>query len=197
MPKNSLVVVLCLGMSWVLIGCKFEVQPIPSNADAKERAAVVALRPLAENIGWDGDGNVQSVHLIGDEITDTTLAHVAQLTELETLGVMGRVTNQGLAQLSGLRNLTALGLQWTPITDDGLIHLRDIPSLRLIDLSHTDVSNAGLKHLEEMPNLNRLFIAGTRITEDGVRRFQQAVPGCFVQSDFGVVRPRETEEPLR
>ena len=89
------------------------------------------------------------VRLAGNpKITDAGLKHIAKLTGLRQLDLAGSsVTGFGLAQLTGLKNLTDLGLQDTAITDDALEHVGAMPGLESLDLWGCKITDAGFRHL--------------------------------------------------
>jgi Leucine-rich repeat (LRR) protein len=67
------------------------------------------------------------------QITDAGLAHLAGLTNLETLSLFGtHITDAGLAHLEKLTNLKELNLSDTRVTSEGCDKLRTaLPNCRL------------------------------------------------------------------
>jgi hypothetical protein len=57
--------------------------------------------------------------------------------------------------------------------------------LRGGDFSKSDFSDEDLQELASCSGMHLLDVRQSGVTEVGVRRFKQAVPGCFVSSDFG------------
>lgn len=126
--------------------------------------------------------------------TDAGMAHFKGLVKLESLGLYNckAITDVGLTNLAGLRNLRWLNLGSTRITDNGLAHLAGLRNLRTLDLGTTRISDAGLEHLKGLaqidtlllfetrvgdrsmeiiagfPNMRRLVLASTRITDNGL-----------------------------
>ena len=81
-------------------------------------------------------------------ITDAGLQHLAGLTRLEQLNLMGhRITDAGLRHLAGLTRLTDLNLSGPGITDAGLEHLRRLGRLERLSLYQTRVTPAGRRAL--------------------------------------------------
>ena len=60
-----------------------------------------------------------------------------------------QVTDAGLKELAGLKNLHTLNLNFTPVTDAGLKELADLKNLHTLDLSFTAVTDAGLAELQK------------------------------------------------
>ena len=72
------------------------------------------------------------------------------------------ITDAGLKNLEGLRNLTELDLSKSQVTDSGLKYLNRLTKLVKLNLSDTPVTEAGLVHLRELP-VEELDLSGTRI----------------------------------
>ncbi len=121
-----------------------------------------------------GPGNLRPIHhvvsirrhiyedengMAGDEadvssVVDSDLDYVRKWSRLQQL-FLGhtRITDAGLKNVEGLRELDVLDLEGAPITDTGLAHLRDLPRLRFLVLDSTRVTGAGLRHLTGLPHL--------------------------------------------
>ena len=94
---------------------------------AQEPTSPTTLEALAETLGGrlhqNEQGGVVEVNLIGSEVTDAGLAHLAGLAALKFLHLNDtQVTDAGLAHLTGLTALEVLGLSGTQVTDAGLAH---------------------------------------------------------------------------
>jgi hypothetical protein len=64
-----------------------------------------------------------------------------------------------LSGLSGLGNLTRLGLIGTRVTGAGLAHLRNLPRLAELELDNRTITAEGIEHLKAMPTLKALLIS--------------------------------------
>jgi Leucine-rich repeat (LRR) protein len=104
------------------------------------------------------------------DISDAGLAHLAGLTQLETLVLQGepRVSDAGLAHLSGLSQLRTLNLGRSEVTDEGLAAIRDLTQLRLLRLGSSRITGAGLAHLREMKELRNLILQNAPLTDAAV-----------------------------
>ena len=69
------------------------------------------------------------------------------------------ITDAGLKELAGLKNLQRLDLSGTKITDAGLKELAGLKSLQTLDLAATQVTDAGLKELAGLKSLQSLNLA--------------------------------------
>src|ERR1700741_4363532 len=67
-----------------------------------------------------------------------------------------RVTDVGLKELAGLKNLHTLDLRKTRVTGAGLKELAGLNNLHTLHLSYTGVADAGLKQLASLKNLHTL-----------------------------------------
>lgn len=76
-----------------------------------------------------------------------------------------------------------IGLENTQVTDEGLKHLCCLSKLDNIDLANTAISDSGLEVLSSIKTLETLCVEGSPVTEEGVKRFEAAVPGCYVTWD--------------
>ena len=83
-----------------------------------------------------------------------------------------RVTDVGLAHLSGLTPLRTLSLRSTKITNSGLASLKKLKQLEQLDLSGTGIGDTGMKHLAGLAKLRLLDVRGTKVTKQAVKRLQ-------------------------
>jgi hypothetical protein len=90
------------------------------------------------------------------------------------------ITDAGLARLSGLNQLEALGIGETHVTDEGLAKLKPLARLELLNLIRTAIRDEGLRHLEDLPNLKYLDASGSRATYVGDQRLRDALPKVYV-----------------
>jgi hypothetical protein len=68
-----------------------------------------------------------------------------------------QVSDDGLAYLQGMSELTRLDLGGTPLVGDGLVYLQGLPRLERLVLSVTRVSDQKLRHLHGLPSLQANF----------------------------------------
>jgi internalin A len=71
-----------------------------------------------------------------------------------------RVTDTGLKELAGLKNLQILNLTLTDVTDAGLKELAGLKNLQIVYLGFTKVTDAGMKELAGLKNLRTLDLTG-------------------------------------
>jgi hypothetical protein len=96
------------------------------------------------------------------EITNDGLGHISELSQLKRLFLSDvkncKVSDEGLARISGLTAMEALFLGGTSVTDDGLLHLSRFDSLCELDLDGCLVTDVGLRCLRGCAKLSVLFL---------------------------------------
>jgi RNA polymerase sigma factor (sigma-70 family) len=103
-------------------------------------------------------------------ITDTGLKELLGLKNLSVLYLGGtQVTDAGLKELAGLKNLSTLSLFDTQVTDTGLKELASLKNLSWLDLGYTKVTDTGVKELAGLKNLSRLNLEGTGVADAGLK----------------------------
>jgi hypothetical protein len=119
----------------------------------------------------------------------------AQIAWLDLAGT--RVTDDGLAVLSELENLSRLHLEQTSVGDEALAHLAHLSRLEYLNLYGTRVTDAGLAHLRALPKLRKLFLWQTGVSYQAAVALEEALPGLEVDLGWDhpeVVRARLTKE---
>ncbi|MBS0207020.1 MAG: hypothetical protein JSS49_29440 [Planctomycetes bacterium] len=111
--------------------------------------SAAALEPLQRM------SHLRELQLRGDGVSDDVLTFVGRVPHLISLTLDGRITNNGLKSLSGLKSLQRLSLEGD-FDDAGLVHLADLKNLESLVLKSDHVTGTGLAHLSSLPKL-RLF----------------------------------------
>lgn len=94
----------------------------------------------------------------GQRLTDATLAVLGKLPNLETVRITNaRFTDQGIAQLSGLRKLSNLDCPAALCTDAVFPHVGRIGSLKTLSLGG-QMNSSGLIQLDSLANLSSLTL---------------------------------------
>src|SRR5207249_6879954 len=113
-------------------------------------------------------------HLDTSKITDEGFRHLARLTKLEHLVLVGHAfSDRGLAVVKGMKHLTWLCVGGTKriesfITDDGLAVVADLKDLENVNLAYSKVTDQGLKHLAGLKKLKILDLEGCNVTDEGL-----------------------------
>lgn len=89
-------------------------------------------------------------------ITDSGLEHLKEMSELESLDLMGqRITDVGLERVKGLTKIKELYLSGAGITDVGMEHLKGLSHLKYLHLYQTGVTSNGKAALKaKFPKLD-------------------------------------------
>jgi internalin A len=83
------------------------------------------------------------------------------------LGVNKKVTDDGLKELKGLKDLKELSLFFNgQITDAGMKHVKELPALEKLTLNNTGITDTGLAELKDLKKLKSLTVSGCiRVTD--------------------------------
>jgi Leucine-rich repeat (LRR) protein len=139
---------------------------------------------------------LESLNIISTKFNDEWMAPIGKLTNLKTLRFInnGKLTDAGMAQLAGLKNLenfSFVGTQMTgkayaqfegftkvtrvshrgsSIDDEGLRQLCDhLPNLESISLAHAKFTDAGAPHLAKLTKLKGLELGTSKATPQALK----------------------------
>lgn len=93
------------------------------------------------------------------------------------------ITGELLKLLGTVRAPAYLDLDGITLTDEGLANLEGFKDLRTLQISNTQISDAGLKHLTGHAHLQKLDLKGTAVTNESINQLQQALPNCKIDWD--------------
>ncbi|UCD51842.1 MAG: sigma-70 family RNA polymerase sigma factor [Phycisphaerales bacterium] len=105
-------------------------------------------------------------------LTDTSLVHLAALTNLDDLHLSGGFTDTGVEQLAGLKRLERLKISlWSgsPLTDRSLATVTKLPSLRELAIEGMGITNEGAALLASLPNLESLLLTFPSLDNDTLK----------------------------
>ena len=130
------------------------------------------IESLGGSVTTDARGNVIGVNLRGSWVTDTDLRRLAENPEITTLDLsLTRVTDEGMAELKGLRNVTDLNLYFAEyVTDQGVAAIKDWKKLKRLNLHGTKSSDTALEHIAGIASLESLDVGSTLMTDVGLER---------------------------
>ena len=114
-----------------LTGCRSDSRsPEQVTASDSIEVAVAKIRELGGRV-VRREGHVTDVDLTSNsKVSDATLAHLKELTELEILELGGTsISDVGLVYLKGLTNLISLDISRTKVTDAGMEFLFGLTKL--------------------------------------------------------------------
>ncbi|MEZ6054019.1 MAG: hypothetical protein R3B91_01370 [Planctomycetaceae bacterium] len=110
-----------------------------------------------------------------NSISDNALESIGKITTLKVLDLRGcvRISDVGLAHLSGLTNLVDLRLKTSGVSDEGVAHLEPLKKLRVLHLEQTRVTGEGLAALSGMTDLTELNLYNTQVDDEGLSHLSE------------------------
>src|SRR5262249_6302275 len=111
--------------------------------------------------------SVTRVWFDSEHITGAGLRELRAFKNLTTLS--GFVTEEFNSGLRELRAFTKLESLWLigPVTDSGLKELAPLKNLRSLSLDRARLRGVGFKHLTGLENLREVSLSGTGLSEEG------------------------------
>ena len=113
---------------------------------------------------------LESLNIISTKFNDDWVPHLAGLTNLKTLRVVnnGKLTDAGMEQLAGLKNLENFNFVGTAITGAAYAKFDGFTKLTRISHRGSSINDEGLKQLcEHLPNLESISLAHAKFTDAG------------------------------
>lgn len=134
-----------------------------SNGNPQETAIPLFQSMASTKVIRIGSGKS---HVTDDVLKQLTAVNLDMNLDLDNCPI----TDVGLANLKGKRNVRWLKLLGTKVTNDGLKYLQGM-DLEILDLSQTQVDDQGLATLAQFdfPHLKDLAVAGTKVTDKGIQ----------------------------
>lgn len=110
------------------------------------------------------------------EVTDQELVGISKLHGLKDLRLShcASLTNDGLAEISGMTQLTNLALRTMKIDDGAMVHLKGLTNLESLHLGMTKVGDEGLKQLKDLTHLKMLDLVSTEVSGAGLASIAKA-----------------------
>ena len=125
------------------------------------------------------DPDVKSLLLADKGLTDSDIAPLAQLTELESLSISGNSVID-ISPLSGLTKLNVLQISDNKVKD--LSPISGLSGLKTLYLDNNPVTD--FSPLYKLGALRTLSMKGVAITEEQLDQLQEALPECSIFTDI-------------
>lgn len=113
---------------------------------------------------------LESLNVISTKFNDAWMPHIATLTNLKSLRFVnnGSLTDAGMEQLAGLKNLEQFSFVGTKITGRAYAKFDGFTKLTRVSHRGSSIDDDGLKELcEHLPNLESLSLAHAKFTDAG------------------------------
>jgi hypothetical protein len=113
---------------------------------------------------------LESLNIISTKFNDAWMPHIAKLTKLKTLRFTnnGKLTDAGMEQLAGLKNLETFSFVGTQMTGKAYAKFDGMTKLTRVSHRGSSIDDAGLKQLcEHLPNLESISLAHAKFTDAG------------------------------
>jgi hypothetical protein len=113
---------------------------------------------------------LESLNIISTKFNDDWMPPIAKLTNLKTLRFTnnGKLTDVGMEQLAGLKNLETFNFVGTSITGNAYAKFDGFTKLTRVSHRGSSINDEGLKQLcEHLPNLESISLAHAKFTDAG------------------------------
>jgi hypothetical protein len=151
-----------------------------TDAGLEQLSGLTSLRELRleatslTGTGFRHLGNLHELETLatgyGTPISDEGLAAIPPLPNLSYfVANTGNMSDEGLRHLTRLQGLEMLRLHWGKLTGEGFRHLTELPKLRVVDADHGQLTNDCLAHLGKIPSLQKLRLdANEKLSDAGL-----------------------------
>jgi hypothetical protein len=113
---------------------------------------------------------LESLNVISTKFNDDWMPHIAKLTNLKALRSTnnGKLTDAGMEQLAGLKNLEQFSFVGTAITGRAYAKCKDWTHVIKVSHRGSSIDDEGLQQLcEHLPNLESISLAHAKFTDAG------------------------------
>ena len=113
---------------------------------------------------------LESLNIISTKFNDDWMPSLAKLTNLKALRFTnnGKLTDAGMGQLAGLKNLENFSFVGTQMTGKAYAQFEGFTKLTRVSHRGSSIDDEGLRQLcDHLPNLESISLAHARFTDDG------------------------------
>lgn len=151
----------------------------PANAEA-----VAALRKIGLMVNpVSQDQNFVEVSAINaGNFSDRDINLLIPLSDQLVWLKLGKtkITDAGMKEISKLKNLNRIHLEYTSISDKGVKELTNLPYLEYVNLIGTKVGDEGLKDIAAIRSLRSVYIWKTIASDSGIGNIKKSNPGLII-----------------
>ena len=124
---------------------------------------------------------------IGGKINNQGLIYLKGVKFLKRLTISGQaVSDLGLWDIAGLRELDRLNIEKCRISDAGLVHLKGLKKLMELHLPGKYLTDEGMSQIKDIDHLAKLFMSDAKITDRGLQYLGQCA--IWIRSSFRVAK---------
>jgi hypothetical protein len=129
---------------------------------------------------------VLDLKYVGGNITKDNLKSLDRIKEhVVWLSITSsNLSDDEMAYLANLKNLTRLKIQKNLINDKGVNFLEGLDNLAELNLYGTRITDASFEVFSKMKGLKKLFLWKTRVTKKGVAKFSAQYPNIEVMVGY-------------
>lgn len=88
--------------------------------------------------------------------------------------------DEEVLRISRFSKLRGIELQDSTVTDSGLANLRGLKEIEELNLRSTAITDAGLEFLRDLKSLEGIYLHNSTVTNEGVNKLKQALPDCEI-----------------
>jgi uncharacterized protein YjeT (DUF2065 family) len=128
--------------------------------------------------------SLESLGLQGCELSDTSWECIRNISSLKRLDLYDtQINSSELKQLAELPRLNRLTLDpcGGAISDDELAALGDLSNLTILRLVYARITDQGLMHLGKLTKLRYLDLRDSEVSDKAVQELQKTLPNCTIQ----------------
>ncbi len=114
--------------------------------------------------------SLESLNIISTKFNDAWMPSLAKLTNLKSLRFTnnGKLTDDGMAQLAGLKNLESFSFVGTQMTGKAYAQFEGFTKLTRVSHRGSSIDDEGLRQLcDHLPNLESISLAHAKFTDAG------------------------------
>jgi hypothetical protein len=125
--------------------------------------------------------DLYEIQLASKGLGDDCLVHLKDFPILVFLRLNGdQFTDQGMEEVSSLRELRKIELKDTMIGSKGLVTLSKLPNLEFLYLVKQEIGAERLEALREFRNLYEIHFTDCEVSEEELSQLRKALPDCDV-----------------
>jgi hypothetical protein len=136
--------------------------------------------PAVKAIAAAGLDKLTGLVLNRTDVTDRACGSLKSLKRLEDLALAHtRIAN--IEALNGLR-LNALDLSWSGLSDPGVAQLSGFRQLKVLHLYSAPITDSALPHLAKLGNLQVLYVGNTNLSAASIQMLGATLPDCRINA---------------